>query len=224
VRPSSDSSRRPEGVALASNRRRWVGTGDAKVDALGDGRRNEIVDATWRLIATIGLDKTTMRRIADDVNCTTGLVTHYFASKDDVLLAALQKVMSNSTARQREARRETAGIGRLRALVLASLPLDEARLLEWRVWMAFWARAYASPRLHKEQQTYYRRWRQAVQREVKEAERVGALPGSAGAEIETTHLVGLILGLSIDAVLGAGAPDVDAIVDVVDRHLARLQR
>jgi AcrR family transcriptional regulator len=188
---------------------------------LGDGRRAEIVEATWRLIATIGLDKTTMRRIADDVNCTTGLVTHYFASKDDLLLAALEGVMARSDARMREALREHEGLARLRALVLAALPLDEARVLEWRVWMAFWARAYSTPALRSLQHMRYRRWRKTIRRAVEEAEEPGDVPGAAGVEEETLELTALILGLSIDTIISGAKPQPTAMVAAVDRHLAR---
>jgi AcrR family transcriptional regulator len=205
-----------------STRRRWVGTGDRTADALAESRRNEIVDATWRLIATIGLEQTTMRRIADDVGCTTGLVTHYFASKDDVLLAALQKITETSTARMREATRGAAGLERLRLLVLAALPLDEARMLEWRVWLAFWGRAYSSPRLRKEQEARYRRWRRAVHRALADAVALEELPADTDVDAEATHLVAIILGLTVDRIVGGQAGRIDATVAAVDRHLARL--
>jgi AcrR family transcriptional regulator len=203
-------------------RRRWVETGNREADALGDGRRAEIVEATWRLIATIGLDKTTMRRIADDVNCTTGLVTHYFVSKDDLLMAALEGVMARSDQRLRAARGQAAGMARLRAMILAALPLDEARLLEWRVWMAFWARAYSTPDLRTFQHSRYRRWRQAIRRAVQDARSSGDLPRSVSIEDEALHLVALILGLSVDTLISGAKPDPVAMVAAVDRHLAHL--
>jgi AcrR family transcriptional regulator len=205
-----------------SARRRWVEQGDAELDSAGDARRKEIIDATWRAIATIGLEKTTLRRIADDVNCTTGLVTHYFASKDDLLLAALKKITLTGDKRMREAASGLVGLARLRGLVLSVLPLDEARVLEWRVWLAFWGRAYSTPRLRKEQQARYRAWRQSIQRAVEDAISLGELPSATRAEEETTYLVALIVGLSVNAVVGGNQRESESASAILDRHIARL--
>ena len=42
-----------------------------------------------------------MRRIAEAAGCTTGLVTHYFASKDEILVAALRPSHEAAGARMR---------------------------------------------------------------------------------------------------------------------------
>jgi AcrR family transcriptional regulator len=212
----------PRPAQAMSGRRRWVEQGDPKSDSAGDARRNEIIEATWRAIATIGLEKTTIRRIADDVKCTTGLVTHYFASKDDILLAALKKITVTGDIRMREAASGLAGLARLRSLVLSVLPLDEARVLEWRVWLAFWGRAYSTPRLRKEQQARYRAWRQSLQRAVEDAISLGELSSTTNVDDETTHLVGLIVGLSVNAVVSGNNREGDSAIAVLDGHLTRL--
>ena len=204
-----------------SSRRRWEKKGDDD-DLRGDERRYEIVEATWHLIGTIGLEKTTMRRIADQVNCTTGLVTHYFASKDDVLLSAIQQMMDKSRARMQEATKGLQGIVRLRKLVLAALPLDDERLLEWRVWLAFWGRAYPAPRLRREQQLRFSQWRKAIRGALDDAVALGEVPRSLSVDIETKRLVATIVGLSVETIVSGGRIDSDAIVAVVDRQLAGL--
>ena len=81
-------------------------------------RRAELVDAAWRVIAEEGLEAATMRRIAEAAGCTTGRVTHYFDSKDDVLVAALREVHS------RAAKRMIRHIGRADAATV--MQFDEA--------------------------------------------------------------------------------------------------
>ena len=187
-----------------------------------DGRRNEIVEATWHLIGTIGLEKTTMRRIADHVDCTTGLVTHYFASKDDILLAAIQQMMDKSRARMQDATKDVEGLVRLRGLVLAALPLDDERLLEWRVWLAFWGRAFPAPRLRQEQQLRFSHWRNAIRRAIDDAVTLGDISPTLSAEIETNSLVATIVGLSVETIVAGNRIDSDAMIAVIDRHLAGL--
>ncbi len=57
-----------------------------------DARRAAIVEAALRVIAGAGLENATVRRIAHEAVSTTGLVTHYFANKDEILIAALRHV------------------------------------------------------------------------------------------------------------------------------------
>jgi AcrR family transcriptional regulator len=204
-----------------TGRRRWVKRGD-DADVVGDGRRAEIVEATWQLIGTIGLEKTTMRRIADQVNCTTGLVTHYFASKDDVLLSAIRQMMDKSRARMLAATQNLGGVARLRNLVLAALPLDDQRLLEWRVWMAFWGRAYPAPRLRKEQQLRFSHWRKAIRGALDDAISLGELPRSLSVDTEAKGLVAMIVGLSVETIVSGDRVDADAMVAVIERHLSSL--
>jgi AcrR family transcriptional regulator len=41
-------------------------------------RRLDVSEAAWRVIAREGLDRTSLRAIAQELGCTTGVVTHYF--------------------------------------------------------------------------------------------------------------------------------------------------
>lgn len=204
-----------------SGRRRWVETGDEETDSLGDAQRARIVDATWQLIATVGLERTTMRRIAERASCTTGLVTHYFASKDDVLLAALQRVTDLSDQRIR-AQPGPAGVARLRHLAQAMLPVDEPRAMEWRVWLAFWGRASSDADLMAGQRRRYERWRRAIARAMSEAMQGGEINSDCTVEQEVTRFVSLLMGLSVDAINLGTAGDEGALLDVVDHHLATL--
>ena len=56
-------------------------------------RREEILEATRRVILKRGLDGVTMRNIAAEVGKSTGLVNHYFEDKSGLLLATLEASM-----------------------------------------------------------------------------------------------------------------------------------
>jgi AcrR family transcriptional regulator len=132
-------------------------------------RRAELVDAAWRVIAGEGLEAATMRRIAEAAGCTTGRVTHYFDSKDDVLVAALREV------HRRAGERMIRHIGGadvatvLLEVLLEALPVDQDRQLEWKVWLAFWDRAAADERLRHEQEQRYAEWRSLLDKLVRRA-------------------------------------------------------
>ena len=122
-------------------------------------RRAELVAATWQVIAAEGIDRATVRRVAEAAGCTTGRVTHYFASKEDMLAAALRAVVRTAAARMTahlDGPDPRAALGRV---MHEALPLDDARRTEWLVWLAFWGRAAADARLRREQERHYARWR-----------------------------------------------------------------
>ena len=64
-----------------------------------DQRRRELLEATAAVIAAEGIEAATVRRIAREVGCTTGLVTHYFAEKDELVIGVLHQVHSASAER-----------------------------------------------------------------------------------------------------------------------------
>src|SRR5258708_30924463 len=54
-----------------------------------DARRDEILSATWRVIARDGIAKATVRAIAREAHCSAGVLAHYFDDKADILGSAL---------------------------------------------------------------------------------------------------------------------------------------
>jgi AcrR family transcriptional regulator len=161
-------------------------------------RRAELVDAAWRVIAEEGLEAATMRRIAEAAGCTTGRVTHYFDSKDDVLVAALREVYRRAAER---IRRHIGGADVATVLLdvlVDALPVDEDRQLEWKVWLAFWGRAAADERLRREQEQRYAEWRGLLDMLIRRAR-----PHDAAADRRTAVdlIAGAIDGLGIQTVL-----------------------
>jgi len=50
-----------------------------------DARRDEILAATWRVIARDGIARATIRAIAREAGCSRGILAHYFDDKADIL-------------------------------------------------------------------------------------------------------------------------------------------
>jgi len=48
-------------------------------------KREEVLEATWRLMARVGIDRVSIREIAAEAGCSTGVIAHYFKNKEDVL-------------------------------------------------------------------------------------------------------------------------------------------
>ena len=56
-------------------------------------RRDEIALVACRVVAEHGFDQTSMVRIAREAGYTTGMLAHYFDSKQDIIIAALRLIL-----------------------------------------------------------------------------------------------------------------------------------
>ncbi|MEU0493103.1 TetR/AcrR family transcriptional regulator [Nocardiopsis changdeensis] len=108
-------------------------------------RRELLADALMRLAAAQGLEKVSLRHVAAEAGVSTGMVQHYFRTKDEMMAFAVTMVMDRIRERSsaREAPQEPRAL--VRALLLEILPLDETRRLEGHVSLAFLAYAATKP-------------------------------------------------------------------------------
>lgn len=63
---------------------------DRGVNAKGARSREQLLEATLRVIATAGAEAVTYRRVADEAGLTRGAVTHHFASREYIILQAFR--------------------------------------------------------------------------------------------------------------------------------------
>ena len=129
-----------------------------KISEKNREQRRVIANAAISVIHQAGLEGTRLRDVARVANVTTGAVTHYFDSKDAVLVAALEEVVQNTLDRidQGMAQNQPGDVDAFVARMSAYIPVDEEGRREWRVWLSFWGRAIADPVLRKMHQDYYR--------------------------------------------------------------------
>jgi AcrR family transcriptional regulator len=57
-------------------------------------QRQKFAEATMRLVARQGLEGVTMRAVAAEAKLSYGSLFHYFESKDDLLMHAVQHSMA----------------------------------------------------------------------------------------------------------------------------------
>jgi AcrR family transcriptional regulator len=63
----------------------------ARTPKVEEDRREQIIDAAMRVFAQKGFARATNRDVAREAGITTGLIYYYFASKEDLLKAALEE-------------------------------------------------------------------------------------------------------------------------------------
>ncbi|MFJ7044919.1 TetR family transcriptional regulator [Streptomyces sp. JV178] len=166
-----------------------------------DARRREIVAAVWALIARKGLDAVTMRDLAAEAGYANGALAPYFRGKDDILLAAFQYAVESTDARAERAIGDATGLVALRRLCHEIMPLDETRLLEARVVVAFWGRALHDPRMAAVHVSALDRWRQRMTDCLAEARAAGEIRGAAPDERGADALLAALAGFQVNALL-----------------------
>jgi hypothetical protein len=94
----------------------------------------------------------------------------------------------------------------LAAVLAEALPLDQERVLEWRVWLAFWGSAATSARLQAEQHRRYREWRGLLKRVLAAAQQDGQLSASIDLDRVVDQIVALVDGFGLQGVLDPQHP------------------
>ncbi|TLM85551.1 TetR family transcriptional regulator [Pseudarthrobacter sp. NamE2] len=198
------------------------------VDA--EARRQDVVDAVLRIIAVDGLERASLREVADEAGLAVGSVRHYFAGSDELLAYSFGTVVNRIVGRLEANLPAVAaaapGSPGQRAAVLTLLggllPLDEERALETCAWMAFKNAARTRPFLAPEADRSHRRVA-AVAGQVVAA----LLPGAETEEdlvLEAERLLATLDGLCMHALLQPGWMTAQMCSGVLERHLQALGR
>lgn len=186
-------------------------------------RRAVVAAAARRVIARDGLDGAGVRQVAAEAGSSTTVVTHYFASKQALIEAAIEDAYAAVERRMVEQLQAgPVGLAALRLVLLEALPLDAERRDEARVWMAFWAAAATRPELRRVQREGYRAWRGLVAGVLADAESRGEIATGLDAVREGEQLLCLMDGLMMQATLEPRRFTVKRQVGILDSALARL--
>ncbi|WP_030158712.1 TetR/AcrR family transcriptional regulator [Glycomyces sp. NRRL B-16210] len=166
-----------------------------------DLRRNQMAAATHRLIAHAGLDAATMAAVAREAGFSVGLVQHYFASKDELLLFAYKQMSEHQLARvARMVAEGEADAQPIRAILLRCMPelwpLDEARRGEYRVATAFHARALDVPTVAEVARETAAVVSGQIARAVENGKECGEVEPGTDAERAALELSALVTGLA----------------------------
>ena len=111
-------------------------------------RRDEIALVACRVVAEHGFDQASMVRIAREAGYTTGMLAHYFDSKQDIIIAALRLILRRIEERLLRPA-PAGGPPELLTLLTEALPVDAHRRIECAFWTTFWGQVSADRRLKR---------------------------------------------------------------------------
>ena len=110
-------------------------------------RRDEIAHVACKVVAHYGFEQATVARIARAAGYTTGMVAHYYESKQQIILAALRLMLLR--IEQRLTRERETGEADLLDVLSEALAIDAQRFTECAFWMAFWGQVPADKKLKR---------------------------------------------------------------------------
>jgi AcrR family transcriptional regulator len=165
-------------------------------------RRDQIALVACRVVAENGFDQVTIVRIAREAGYTTGMVAHYFDTKQDIIIAALRLILR----RIEERLTKPSGDAQADLLTVLSeaLPIDEQRYIECAFWTAFWGQVSADKRLKRINAWVHREYMRLFERCLAEGWSIWPQLTPATREQVLRSVVTFINGVTASAVASQG--------------------
>ena len=161
-------------------------------------RREAIIDAALAVAEIKGLASTTVRDVAAEMGTSSGLIHHYFASMDDVLAAAFERVaLQDLVASADQVAGAQTPTEAMRAFFGSYTPADN----DWafQLWLDAWAEAARRPALQATSRRLNLAWQELVAAIIRDGVADGSFrcPDPSGA---AWRILSLLDGLALQVV------------------------
>ena len=187
-----------------------------------DDRRIEVAKAAWRVIVREGLDRASMRAIAQELGSSTGVVTHYFRDKEELTLFALEQVFASVLEDMKVCAQGREGIDKLEQIIFSALPLTASDRDDWKVWIAFLGYSTGREHLIKEHQKRYEFLRQILSQELAELQTAKLIRADLDLTLEANTLIALVDGIGTGVVINPEQFSAEEQKYLVRRHIKTL--
>jgi AcrR family transcriptional regulator len=157
-------------------------------------QRQRIAKCAFTVLARDGLEAFAMRRVAQEADCTIGLINHWFSSKEDLVTAAWNEALEREN--ERIAAMRAKGEVSAQQVIAESLPLTQSLREEALVWMAFRALSVSNPGVRSACKRRY-----ALARRLLGDMLAGGRPRTRDDESAAELMVSALEGISIMAAL-----------------------
>lgn len=185
-------------------------------------RRSQVASAAMQLIAQEGLQGASLRAIAHELGCTTGVLTHYFRNKDELLLFMLEVVMERLGEKMVAAAQAVEGIERLQVMMLAVLPTTDELSQIWRVWLAFVGYMPGHEGLMLEHKKLYHQFKTFLKSELKALENSRAIASNLDLDFEAAAWIALMDGIGTNMLAAPQPYSEQELIILTQRHLSAL--
>src|SRR3982751_2656653 len=164
-------------------------------------RLEHILEAACRAILDRGFPATRIADIAAAARVSTGTVHYYFATKDEVLVAALKWASGRLFARIEDPG-DDGPSERLARLLNVSVPHPGPARDEYVLWIELWLRVLHQPELLPEGEAISARWRGYFHAAVRDGVAAGEFAPPAPPDEVAERLVAFVDGVGFETALG----------------------
>jgi AcrR family transcriptional regulator len=164
-------------------------------------RLEQILEAACRAILERGFPATRIADIAAEAGVSTGTVHYYFATKDEVLVAALKWASGRLFARIEEPADDAAS-ARLARLLEVSVPYPGPARDEYVLWIELWLRVLHQPALLAQCEAFSAQWRGYFHDVVRRGVEAGEFAPAAAPDEVAERLVAFVDGVGFETALG----------------------
>ena len=183
-----------------------------------EARRIEYAEAAMRIALKGGVESLTVRAVSAEAGCSTGALAHYYKSKDDLLIAVQRAAARRSLERIDACFSRYEGPRLFEEVILRAIPFDEERQGEWRLWLAYFARAAQIAELASLQRHTYESWYARLRSAYIEAS-PGGTPTTVRRAVDATMT--LVQGLGVLGMYGPAEFTPRRQHALVREHIAR---
>jgi TetR/AcrR family transcriptional regulator, transcriptional repressor of bet genes len=167
-----------------------------------DERRDQIALVACRVVAENGFDQATIVRIAREAGYTTGMVAHYFDTKQDIIIAALRLLLRR--IEERLTKPATEARPDLLTLLCEAMPVDEQRFIECAFWQAFWGQVSSDRKLKRINAWVHREYMRMYERCLSEGWDIWEKLSPAAREQVLGSVVTFLNGVTASAIANHG--------------------
>jgi AcrR family transcriptional regulator len=165
-----------------------------------DARRQELAEATRRVVRRDGIEGATVRAVAAEAGWSPGSLRYYFPAQNELLAFAMELVADRVRERVSALELEDDVRAAVERALEQVLPLDAERRMEMEVWLAFWARAQADAGLRAQREETHQVLRLFVRHCLVVLAEAGLMRPELSLEVETSRLHALLDGLALHGV------------------------
>ncbi|NER21912.1 MAG: TetR family transcriptional regulator [Symploca sp. SIO1C2] len=185
--------------------------------------RSKVATAALGLISREGLKGASLRAIARELDSTTGVLTHYFRNKDELLVFLLETIMTRLAEIMAQAAVGTQGLERLKVMMLAILPTTPELVTIWRVWLAFVGAALGDDGLIEEHTRHYINFKAFVREELTLLEAAGEIRSGLDLDFEAAAWIATFDGIGANMIAAPQSYSPEELDILVGRYLKNLE-
>ena len=187
-----------------------------------DEQRRRFAHAAMRLIAREGLEGVTMRAVAREAGLSYGSLFHYFSSKDELLMHAVEDSMRQQTERVNEFSTRYAGLAALEQLMCDDAITEGSSRDGWLVWQTFLYKAAMQPSFAALHAELIDGWLGRFRRHLLDAQMAGEISAELDVDFEARALWAYSAGIGQMGLLDPVRLPPDVQKTMISTYLERL--